>query len=199
MTFGPSSSNLISLTPAFVSTMSLWLFSPWPALVMSVKHHSICFNLSQARGRTNIADGQCRELTTLHSSVPFFSYWEDWKCQFFPFSFFAIQSLPPDSFSHSAAFRRVQLCPHWKFSKSTSLESDPVSSVLDALKSLYPPPPLSSSQSPNIWCWSDVLKGSRLHVYRVVLGFWLGSHFRKALGKVDHSFWLARYFFHGTA
>lgn len=38
---------------------------------MSVKHHSICFNLSQARGRVNVAGRQCMGLTTPHPTVPF--------------------------------------------------------------------------------------------------------------------------------
>lgn len=74
MTFRPSSSNLISLTQAFastVSTMNLWSLSPPPALMRPGKHRSICFHVNQARRRVNVAGGRCREVTSPHPTIPF--------------------------------------------------------------------------------------------------------------------------------
>lgn len=171
MTFRPSSSNLISLTQAFtstVSTVSSWKLSPLPAFLMPGKHHSICFNLNQARHRVNVAGGQCREVTSPHLTIPLSSLtgktWNVNISRFLPLPFKAYLSMSQASFSHSTAFRQVRLMPHSKFPKSPSLAPDPLSSFLDALQSLYLPPPLSCSHTPNVWRWPYVPKSSRLHL-----------------------------------
>lgn len=162
---------------------------------MLVKHHSMCFNLSQARVRVSVPGGQCRQVTTPHPHHPLSSLLQGRLETSSPLLFLLHRSRPTwahlgIAFSYSTTSKQVEIMHHSICSKSPSLAADPISSLWYALQSRCPPTFLFSSHSPSIWGWPDALRGSGIHVYGVVLELWLGT----GLGQANYSCWLSKIF-----
>lgn len=132
------SSTLISLNQALVSimsTMNSWLLSPWPAPVMLIKCHSICFNLSQGSGRVMSLVDSASKL----SHLPLSSLTgKTWNVTSSPFPLY--HSRPGwahlrMALSHTTASKQVELTPHSICSKSSSFTADPIAPFWGALQS----------------------------------------------------------------